>query len=84
MRLPEGGIVVQGVMDLLFREEGGIVVADYKSSHFVAEKPGEEERIRQKYGEQISLYKQAANEIFDEPVKEALLYMTKAGVCVKV
>jgi ATP-dependent helicase/nuclease subunit A len=82
MHLPEEGIIVQGVIDLLFREEGGLVVADYKSGHFEPDRPGEEARMRETYGGQIALYRRAAEQVFGEPVKEALLYMTRAGVCV--
>jgi ATP-dependent helicase/nuclease subunit A len=83
MRLPEEGIIVQGVIDLVFREEDGLVVADYKSGYFEPDRPGEEERMRETYGGQLALYRRAAEQIFVEPVKEALLYMTKSGVCVR-
>ncbi|GHU66812.1 ATP-dependent helicase/nuclease subunit A [Clostridia bacterium] len=82
MRLPEEGIIVQGVIDLLFREEGGLVVADYKSGHFVPDRPGEEERIRETYGGQIAFYRRAAEQVFGEPVKETFLYMTRVGICI--
>ncbi|MDR0876152.1 MAG: UvrD-helicase domain-containing protein, partial [Clostridiales Family XIII bacterium] len=83
MRLPEEGIIVQGVIDLLFREEDGLVVADYKSGHFELGRPGEEERIRETYGGQLALYRRAAEQVFGESVKEALLYMTKSGICIR-
>jgi ATP-dependent helicase/nuclease subunit A len=75
-------IVVQGVIDCLFREADGWVVADYKSGRFAPGRMGEETRVREAYGGQIRLYRQAAERIFEEPVKETLVYMTGAGSCV--
>jgi ATP-dependent helicase/nuclease subunit A len=77
-------VVVQGVIDCLFKEADGWVVADYKSGRFAPGRPGEEARIREAYGRQIELYRQAARHIFEEPVKEALIYMTGAGACIVI
>ncbi|MDR3364959.1 MAG: helicase-exonuclease AddAB subunit AddA [Clostridiales Family XIII bacterium] len=78
-------IVVQGVIDCLFEEPGGLVIADYKSGHFDVSAPAAEaERVRKVYGGQLGLYRRAAALIFGKPVKESFVYMTRAGVCVDI
>ncbi|MDR3304858.1 MAG: PD-(D/E)XK nuclease family protein, partial [Clostridiales Family XIII bacterium] len=76
-------IMIQGVIDCLFEEEDGIVIADYKSGRY---RPGggEDARVRAAYGGQAALYRKAAGLIFDKPIKETLIYMTRAGVCVEI
>ena len=87
--LPESGydeeIVVQGVIDCLFEEGEELVVVDYKSGWFdVRDYEAEAERVRAAYGSQLRLYGRAAGLIFDKPVKECLVYMTRAGVTVEI
>ncbi|MCL2111656.1 MAG: helicase-exonuclease AddAB subunit AddA [Clostridiales bacterium] len=78
-------IVVQGVMDCLFEEDDGLVVADYKTGWFdVSAYDSEAERIRSAYGAQLRLYRRAAELIFGKPVKESLIYMTRSGVTVDI
>lgn len=61
--------VVQGIIDCLFIENEEIVVVDYKTDKAVSE--GE---LTEKYLPQLKIYKQAAREIFNLPVKETLIY----------
>ena len=78
-------IVVQGVIDCLFEEEGELVVVDYKSGWFdIRDYEAEAERIRAAYGTQLRLYRRAAGLIFDKPVKECLVYMARVGVTVEI
>jgi len=80
----EEEIVVQGVIDCLFEEDGGLVIVDYKTSWFNASAyEREADRIRLAYGRQLLLYRRAAELIFDKPVRESLIYMTRAGVTVE-
>jgi len=81
----EGGeeIFIQGIVDCLFREKEGLVVADYKSGRFdTSDFDAEAERIRAAYGFQLRLYGKAIEMIFGEPVKESVFYMTNAGVTI--
>jgi ATP-dependent helicase/nuclease subunit A len=81
----DGEIVVQGVIDLLFEEEDGIVIVDYKSGWFdLSSYESETERLRSAYGKQLLLYKRAAELIFEKPVTESLIYMTQSGVVVGI
>ncbi len=49
--------IVQGIIDCFFEEEDGMVLIDYKNSYVDSE--AEEEEIRQRYEEQLALYKEA-------------------------
>ena len=82
---PDEEIVVQGVIDCLFEEEGGLVIADYKTGRFnVSDSEAEAERIRALFGAQLRLYRRAAELIFEKPVKESFVYMTRAGFTVEI
>ncbi|MDR3072251.1 MAG: helicase-exonuclease AddAB subunit AddA [Clostridiales Family XIII bacterium] len=76
--------IVQGVIDCWFREEAYIVVIDFKSGRFFPGKVGEEERIIERYGKQISLYCKALEEIEKMPVAEAYLYLTKTAHALEI
>jgi ATP-dependent helicase/nuclease subunit A len=76
---------VQGVIDCLFSENGGLVIVDYKTGWFDAsDYENEAERIRSAYGEQLRLYRRAAELIFEKPVIESVVYMTRVGVTVEI
>jgi len=78
-------IVVQGVIDCIFEEEDGLVIVDYKTGWFdVADYENEAGRVRSVYGEQLRLYRRAAELIFEKPVKESVVYMTGAGVTIDI
>ena len=78
-------IVIQGVIDCLFEEGDGLVIADYKSGWFdVSDYENEAERMRSVYGEQLRLYRRAVELIFGKSVKDCLIYMTGAGVTVDI
>jgi len=82
---PDEEIVVQGVIDCLFTEGDGLVIADYKTVRFdVSAYDSEAERIRSVYGEQLRLYRRAAELIFEKPVIDCFVYMSGAGVTVEV
>ena len=85
----EGGkneeIVVQGVIDCLFAEGDGLVVVDYKTGWFDVSAYGSEaERVRSVYGEQLRLYRRAAELIFEKRVSGCCIYMTGAGVTIEI
>ena len=70
-----GGIprVVEGVIDLAFREAGGWVIVDYKTD--VGDDP-DFPRRRRAYRRQVDLYAECWEEITGEPVKERVLLFT--------
>ena len=74
----EGSLLVQGVLDLCFQENGQWVLADYKTDRCPAESlPG-------MYGDQIRWYARALREITQTPVKEMWLYSLREGKAVAV
>lgn len=65
--------IVQGVIDCFFEEADGLVLIDYKNS-YVDSEAGEEE-IRQRYAQQVALYKEALEASWGREVKETYLYL---------
>ena len=77
-RLLDGELIVQGIIDLCFVENGQWVLVDYKTDRCAAaELPG-------KYGEQIRWYARALREITEYPVAECWLYGLYEGSAVPV
>ncbi len=69
-------ILIQGIIDVFFEEEDGIVVLDYKTD-YVPENPAE--TLKARYGEQLALYQRAIEEITGGHVKEKILYSFYLG-----
>ncbi|MCM1270382.1 MAG: helicase-exonuclease AddAB subunit AddA [Ruminococcus flavefaciens] len=61
--------MIKGIVDLMFEEEDGIVIVDYKSDHGVSA-----ERLAERYNVQLRLYKSAIEITAKKRVKEAFLY----------
>ena len=61
------------LLDIMLPEEDGMVIIDYKNS-YVGSEAGEEE-LRQRYGKQLALYKEALEASWGRPVKETWLYL---------
>ncbi|BCB02983.1 helicase-exonuclease AddAB subunit AddA [Bacillus sp. KH172YL63] len=80
---PEETILVQGVIDCVFRDEEGLVLLDYKTDGihdrykdgFTEARPILEER----YKVQIEYYTRALESIWKEPVSEKYLYFFDGG-----
>ena len=69
-------VLVQGVIDCYFREDGGFVLVDYKSNYADRSDPGaSKEKLRQHYLPQLTLYKEALSEITGTKVVQACLYL---------
>ena len=74
----EGDLLVQGVIDLCFREDGRWILVDYKTDRCPAEElPG-------MYGDQIRWYARALRDITRTPVGELWLYGLREGRAVRV
>lgn len=61
--------MIKGIIDLMFEENDGLVIVDYKSDRGVSEK-----HLAERYGMQIQLYKSAIELTTGKKVKEAYLY----------
>lgn len=83
LRTVRGGreMLVQGVIDCCFEEDGRMILIDYKSSFI---RPGERheaelERIRDEYKVQTDLYSEAIMKGTGKEVSEAYLYLFTSG-----
>ncbi len=76
---PDEKILVQGIMDCVFLENGGLVLVDYKTDRVKSA-----QTLAIQYQKQLSVYKRAAEEVFGLPVKETLLYSFALETVVEV
>ncbi|MFH1689828.1 MAG: PD-(D/E)XK nuclease family protein, partial [Candidatus Eisenbacteria bacterium] len=65
-----GETIVEGKMDMVFVEDGELVVVDYKTD---AEPPGGFEALAERYGRQALAYGVAAEATTGIPLKEVVL-----------
>ena len=71
--------IVQGVIDLCFWEDGGWVLADYKTDHVE-----NAEELIPRYRRQMTLYRQALEKATPYPVRECALYSLRLDQSVTV
>jgi len=62
-------VMLQGVIDLFFEEDGGITLVDYKT-----DRNSDETYYQQRYALQLRLYAQALEKLLDKPVKRCVIY----------
>ena len=67
-------IVVQGAVDLLFVEDGGLVIVDFKS-----DRNKNESELIDAYSKQLEIYAKACSKILNLPVKELIIYSFALG-----
>ena len=67
-------MMIQGIADCAFLENGELVVVDYKTDRLKTE-----EDFRRKYSSQVLLYKKALEQSTGYKVKETLLYSFHLG-----
>lgn len=73
------GCYVQGIADMFFIENDGIVLIDYKTDSF-----SDEEKLTEDYSFQLKVYAEALEKAFSLPVKEMFIYSFKKGKMVKI
>jgi len=73
-------VILTGVIDLVFWEEGGWVIADYKTDEIERSV----QRFVDYYTPQVKIYSQFWEHITGDPVKEAGLYFTSVNQWIKV
>ena len=66
-------ILIQGVIDVFFEEEDGVVLVDYKTDRVPRGKAGETLLI-QRYKTQMDYYQRAIEQISGKKVKDRILY----------
>ncbi|MDR2650427.1 MAG: helicase-exonuclease AddAB subunit AddA, partial [Clostridiales bacterium] len=74
-------ILLHGVIDCWFKENGGIVIVDYKSDALPS---GGVSELIDKYRVQMAVYAKAVERVAGQPPLEMLLYLFAAGMAVDV
>lgn len=67
-------VLVQGIIDAFFEEDGELVLVDYKTDY--VEK---EETLRERYGIQLDYYRRALMQMEKKRVKETVIYSFRLG-----
>ena len=67
-------MLIQGIADCVFEEDGGLVIVDYKTDRVAS---GDE--LIDRYHRQLELYALALRQTLDRPVRECLLYSFALG-----
>lgn len=67
-------MLVQGVIDCCFEEDGGWVLIDYKT-----DRDDDMDALREKYRDQLELYARALREITGMPVRQMGLFLLRSG-----
>lgn len=67
-------ILIQGIVDVFFEEEDGIILLDYKSDNV-----SDEQELIKRYKVQLELYKKALEMILKKRVKEMIIYSLYLG-----
>ena len=76
--LADEQVILQGVLDACFLEEGAWVLVDYKTDR------GEAKDILARYRDQMRWYMRALRDITGLAVREAWLYLLRTGEAVRV
>ena len=69
-------VLVQGIIDGYYETPDGIVLMDYKTDSL---KPGEENKLVERYQTQMALYTEALETMMDKPVTACVLYSFSLG-----
>ena len=64
-------VVVQGIIDAWFVEDGQIILLDYKTDRI---RRGQEDVLRERYHTQLEYYKKALQQMTGMQVKETWIY----------
>lgn len=72
-------LLLQGVIDCAFEENGAWVLVDYKT-----DRADDEQTLVNRYAEQLAWYARALTEITGKPVKERYLYALSVGKAIPV
>ncbi len=71
--------VVQGAVDLVFAENDGLVIVDFKTTRLESEN-----EFAEKYKLQLDIYAKAMENTFSAPVKEKYIYSLRLNKAIKV
>jgi ATP-dependent helicase/nuclease subunit A len=66
--------MVQGIVDMYFGEDDGLVLVDYKTDHVT-----DMSQLEENYSLQLEVYRAALEKIENRKVKSAVIYSLKLG-----
>ena len=69
-------VLVQGIIDAFFEEEGQLVIVDYKTDRV---SDGTGQCLVEKYAKQLLYYRRALQQITGKKVKELVIYSITLG-----
>lgn len=72
----EDEVLLQGIVDCFFEEDGALVIVDFKTDRVTAETVGER---AEEYRPQLEAYALALSRVMEKPVKEKLLCFLRTG-----
>lgn len=78
---PGESILVGGIIDMVFEEEDGLVIVDYKSNHASADTIF---TLAEHYKRQMEMYTYAVREIWDRPIKAKYLFFLRPGIALEI
>lgn len=67
-------ILIQGIIDVFFEEEGEIVLLDYKTDRVYSAK-----QLLERYGKQLEYYAKALEQLLQKKVKDKIIYSFAMG-----
>ncbi len=73
---PEEKVLIQGIIDVFFVEDGKLVLLDYKTDVI-----GSMNELWNRYQVQLTYYEEALSKLMELPVKEKILYSFYLGSC---
>lgn len=72
-------ILIEGVVDCAFVENGELVIVDFKT-----DKASNGSELAEKYREQLLIYRRCLAEVLDLPVKQTIIYSFRLGECIEL
>lgn len=72
-------IVIEGVVDCAFVENGELVIVDFKTDRAAS---GAE--LAEKYREQLAIYRRCLAEVLGLPVKQTIIYSFRLAECIEI
>jgi ATP-dependent helicase/nuclease subunit A len=72
-------ILIQGIIDVFFEEDGELVLLDYKSDLV-----SEEEQLVKRYQVQLDYYRMALEQMLHKPVKDMIIYSLSLGKEIRI
>lgn len=74
--LSEETVLVQGIIDAYFEEEGGLILVDYKTDYV---ERGHGAELAERYQTQMAYYARALEQLTGKPVREKIIYSFSLG-----